>query len=49
MKDYIRPQTLFNTKFDGYLQAAKRDGVYPRKEEPEDDIARDENGNPREY
>lgn len=32
MQDYLRPQTVFSNKFEGYLNAAKRQGVKSKKE-----------------
>lgn len=31
MSPYLRPQTLFGTKFESYLQVAKRNGITPVK------------------
>ena len=37
-QEYLRPITLFSSKFEGYLNAAKREcvGTMPKKETPED-------------
>ena len=50
MKDYIRPQTLFGTKFESYLQAAKRDKINPVFDgEGKEDQVLDAEGKPKEY
>ena len=51
MKDYIRPQTLFGTKFESYLQAAKREKITPVFEEDDNkgDQVLDDEGKPKEY
>jgi len=47
MCEYLRPDTLFGTKFESYLQDAKRKGVHP--EEGEDKPVLDDDGKPKEY
>lgn len=54
MSAYLRPSTLFGTKFESYLQQAEREGIVPvfktpvfkKAEPPEQEIPLDENGNP---
>lgn len=47
MRDYLRPDTVFGSKFESYLQSARNRGV---KEDNTDDApVLDEHGNPVEY
>ena len=48
MCEYLRPDTLFGTKFESYLQDAKRKGVHSQ-DDTDDAPVLDENGKPKEY
>ena len=48
MCEYLRPDTLFGTKFESYLQDARRKGVHS-EESADDAPVLDKNGNPVEY